>query len=92
MHAVHPVILSLPSFLLPADVFIIHHGDDFTPVCERQKTYRRLFGMIFFGGSESMLAAARQQLATLKILKSRKNGKANSFFISRNIDFAAKTT
>jgi hypothetical protein len=51
-HPAHPVIL--PN-LLPIDVFIIHHGNDFTPVCENQKTYRRLFGMIFFGGFGSLL-------------------------------------
>jgi len=60
MHAVHPVILSLPSFLRPFDILIIHHGNDFTPVRKRQKTYRRLFGMIFFGGSESTLIAYLQ--------------------------------
>jgi hypothetical protein len=67
---------------LPADVFITHHGDDFTPVCENQKTYRRLFGMIFFEGSESMLAAALQQFATRKILKNCENSKTNSIFSS----------
>jgi hypothetical protein len=78
-------------FPLPADVFIIHHGDDFTPVPENQKTYPRLFGMIFFGGFESMVVTARQWLATRKISKNHENSKANSIFISRNIDLAAKT-
>jgi hypothetical protein len=68
--------------LIPTDDFIIHHGHDFTLVPENQKTYRRLFGMIFFGGSESMVAAALQQLATRKILENRQNSKANSFFVS----------
>ena len=45
-------------------VFIIHHGDDFTPVRERQKTYRRLFGMIFFARSDAMLIPYLQRLAT----------------------------
>jgi hypothetical protein len=76
---------------LPADVLIIHHGNDFTPVLENQKTYRRLFDTIFFGGFEPMVAAALQRLATRKILKNRQNTKANSFFVSRNIDLAAKT-
>jgi hypothetical protein len=73
----------LPSrFPLPADDFIIHHGDDFTLVPENQKTYRRLFGMIFFGGSDPMLASVLQQFATRKILKNRQNSKVNSFFDS----------
>jgi hypothetical protein len=38
-----------------------------------------------------MLHTDVQRLATFKISKNRKNSKANSFFISRNIDFAAKT-
>jgi hypothetical protein len=87
-HPAHPVILSP---LLPADVFIIHHGNDFTPNRKNQKTYRRLFGMIFLEGSESMVVAPLQRLATQKILKKRQKSKANSFFVSRNIDLAAKT-
>jgi hypothetical protein len=61
---------------------MINHGDDFTPVRENQKTYRRLFGMIFFGGAASMVVTALQWLATKKISKNRKNSKANSIFIS----------
>jgi hypothetical protein len=38
-----------------------------------------------------MVVAALQQLATQKISKNRENTKANSFFISQNIDLAAKT-
>jgi len=38
-----------------------------------------------------MVVTALQRLATLKILKNRQNSKANSIFISRNLDFAAKT-
>jgi hypothetical protein len=38
-----------------------------------------------------MLVTAWQRLATQKISKNRKNSKANSTFISRNIDLAAKT-
>jgi len=70
---------------------MIYHGDDFTPVRERQKTYRRLFGMIFFGGCASILVPALQWLATPKISKNRQNSKANSIFIFQNIDLAAKT-
>jgi hypothetical protein len=69
-------------FLLPADDFIIHHCDDFTPVPKNQKTYRRLFGTIFFGGPESMLIPCLQWLAMQKFSKNRKNTKANSIFIS----------
>jgi hypothetical protein len=47
--------------------------------------------MIFFGGREALLIPCLQRLATRKILKNRQNTKANSIFISRNIDFAAKT-
>ncbi|HEV7925146.1 MAG TPA: hypothetical protein VGR14_07325 [Verrucomicrobiae bacterium] len=82
---------SPPRFLLPADDFIIHHGYDFTPVRENQKTYRRLFGMIFFGWLEPLLIAYLQRLIMQKTAKNRKNSKANSFLISRNIDLAAKT-
>jgi hypothetical protein len=89
--ASNPAILSLPLFLIPADVFTIHHGDDFTPIPDRQKTYRRLFGMIFFGGFVWMVVTALQRLATRKILKNRKNSKTNSIFIFQNIDLAAKT-
>jgi hypothetical protein len=78
------------SFLSPFDTLIIDHGHEFTPVPENQKTYRRLFGMIFFRGPESMLATALQRLATQKILKNRQNSKANSFFLFQNIDLAAK--
>ncbi len=52
------------SFLIPLDTLMIHHGDDFTPVREYQKTYRRLFGMIYFGGSESILILYLQRFAT----------------------------
>ena len=38
-----------------------------------------------------MLIPYLQRLATLKIPKNLKNSKANSIFISRNIDLAAKT-
>jgi hypothetical protein len=38
-----------------------------------------------------MLIPYLQRLATLKIPINRKNSKANSIFISRNIDLAAKT-
>ncbi len=64
------------GFLLPADVFIIHHADDFTTVRENQKTYRRLFGMIFFGASFSMLTAIPQWLLKLKNVKKSKKSKA----------------
>jgi len=70
---------------------MIHHRDDFTSVAKNQKTYRRLFGMIFFEGSEPMLATALQSFATQKIPKNHQNSKANSIFISRNIGLAAKT-
>jgi hypothetical protein len=61
MHPAHPVIL---SNLIPSDVFILHHGNDSTPVRENQKTYRRLFGMIFFEEFGSLLIANLQRLAT----------------------------
>jgi hypothetical protein len=77
---VHSRPFAVAICLLPADVFILHHGDDFTPVRERQKTYRRLFGMIFFEGSLSMVVPALQWLATLKILKNRKKWKAKCHF------------
>jgi hypothetical protein len=69
-------------FLSPFDTSIIDHGDDFTTVPENQKTYRRLFGMIFFKGSESMVVTAPQWLAAQKISKNRQNTKANSFFVA----------
>jgi hypothetical protein len=51
-----PYLTACPSsFRIPFDALLIHHADDFTPVRERQKTYRRLFGMIFFGGLEPLL-------------------------------------
>jgi hypothetical protein len=81
-HPVHPVILSLPSLLSPFDTLTIDHGYDFTPVLKNQKTYRRLFGTIFFEGSESMLVAALQLFATQKIPKNHKKSKANSIFVS----------
>ena len=71
-HPAHPVILSP---LLPADVFIIHHGNDFTPNRKNQKTYRRLFGMIFFAGSEPMVVTPLQRLAARKNSKTVKTQK-----------------
>jgi hypothetical protein len=71
--------------------FFYSHDENLTRSAKNRKTYRRLFGMIFFGGSEPMLAAALQRLATHEILKNRQNTKANSFFISGNIDLPAKT-
>jgi len=79
---VHPVILSLPSFPCPFDALFIHHGNDFTPVHKNQKTYRRLFSMIFFGGSEALLIPYLQRLAMRKISKNRQKPKTNSIFIS----------
>jgi hypothetical protein len=53
------VLFTVP--LVPLiNTLIIHHGNDFTRVRENQKTYRRLFGMIFFGGFGSMLVAPIQ--------------------------------
>ena len=48
--------------------------------------------MIFFEGSESVVVASLQRLAARKISKNHKNSKANSVFISQNIDLPAKTT
>jgi hypothetical protein len=62
------------------DTFSIHLGHDFTPVRENQKTYRRLFGMIYFGGSESMLVIAAQLLATQEISKRGEKRKAKYHF------------
>jgi hypothetical protein len=82
---------SASKFLSPFDALIIDHGDDFTPVRENQKTYRRLFGMIFFEGYESMVVTALQLVATQKIFKKRKNTKANSIFFCAEGRFSAKT-
>ncbi len=38
------------------------------------------FGMIYFGGSEPMLATALQRLATQKISKNRQNSKSKLDF------------
>src|ERR1700722_16552944 len=67
-------------FFIHFDTFMIDHGYDFTPVRRNQKTYRRLFGMIFLEGSESMVVVYLQWLATLKILKNSKNTKAKYHF------------
>jgi hypothetical protein len=75
-HPFHPVILSLPSFPSPFDSFIIHHGNDLTPVCGYQKTYRRLFGMIFFGASVGMQMTFLQRLPKGKTPKKVKKSKA----------------
>jgi hypothetical protein len=77
MHPAHPVIL--PN-LIPIDVFILHHGNDSTPVRENQKTYRRLFGMIFFRGFGALLIPCLQPLATLKFSKNSKKPKAKYHF------------
>jgi hypothetical protein len=88
---VHSRPFAVAFLLLPDDVFMIHHGIDFTPIREDQKTYRRLFGMIFFGGFFWLLVPNLQWFATLKISKNRQKSKANSIFISQNIDLPAKT-
>jgi hypothetical protein len=75
-----PCVHFTVPFVPLIDSFIIHHGNDFTPVRQNQKTYRRLFGMIFFGGFESMLVTTWQRLATQKILKNRQNTKAKYHF------------
>jgi hypothetical protein len=41
--------------------------------------------------SDSMLVTYLKPLTTQEILKNRQNTKANSIFISRNIDLTAKT-
>jgi hypothetical protein len=56
--------------------FLYSHDENLTRSAKNQKTYRRLFGMIFFGESWPMLITYLQQLATLKILKNRQNTKA----------------
>jgi hypothetical protein len=38
--------LAGPGFTL-IDSLMIHHGDDFTPIRKKRKTYGRLLGMIF---------------------------------------------
>ncbi len=71
--------------------FLYSHDENLTRSAENQKTYGRLFGMIFFGGSEPMLIPYLQRFATQKIFKSRQNTKAKLIFIFQNIDFSAKT-
>jgi hypothetical protein len=71
---------SPPRSLLSTDVFIIHHADDFTAVRINQKTYRRLFGMIFFEGFGTLLIPYLQWFATLKVSKNRKKSKAKYHF------------
>jgi hypothetical protein len=56
----------------PASNFelITHHfGDDLGTKLKNQKTYRRLFGMIFFGGFRALLIAGRQLLTKAKNTK-----------------------
>jgi|SRR5271168_746267 len=52
------------------------HAKNLTISAENQKTYGRLFGMIFFGGLESLLHTVLQRLATHGISKNRQNTKA----------------
>jgi hypothetical protein len=73
------------------DTLLYSHDENPTRSAKNQKTYRRLFGMIFFGGLDSLLIPCLQRLATRNFLKNRKNSKANSIFMARNIDLAAKT-
>jgi hypothetical protein len=70
---------------------ISSHGENLTKRVQNQKTYRRLFGMIFLGGSGSLLMTYMQWLATHKIFKNRQNSKKSVIFLLRNIDFSAKT-
>jgi len=75
-----PCVLFTVPFVPLISTFILHHGDDFTPVRENQKTYRRLFGMIFFGEFRSLLIPNLQLFATLKITKNRQKSKAKYHF------------
>jgi hypothetical protein len=56
------------------------HDENLTRSAKNQKTYRRLFGMIFFGGFGSLLIPDLQWLATRKILKNGQNTKAKYHF------------
>jgi len=47
--------------------------------------------MIFFGGFGWLLVTNLQRFATLQITKNRQKSKANSIFISQNIDLPGKT-
>jgi hypothetical protein len=77
---------------VPSNVdVIIDHGGDLSTRAKKQKTYRRLFGMIFFGGFGATLVAAMQRLATTKSSKNTKNRKANSKYFPPNPRFSAKS-
>jgi len=65
-------------------VFLYFHNENLTKSAKNQKTYRRLFGMIFFGRSESLLWPILQRLATRKIFKNGKNTKAKCHFYFPN--------
>jgi hypothetical protein len=42
------------------------------------KTYRRILGMIFFGGVEAAVVAEKQEFAAEKVPKKRKNAKKSA--------------
>jgi hypothetical protein len=67
-----------------------HSRGDITRSRGITKTYRRLFGTIFFGGVASVEHPQLQPLAGHKIPKNRKNTKKSVFFLERPPGFSAK--
>jgi len=72
-------------------MFLYFHDDHLTRGSKNQKTYSRLFGMIFLGGSGSMEKYEWQPLATEKIFKNRKTLKKNVILFPANALFSTKT-
>jgi hypothetical protein len=58
--------------------FIIHSESDLSMTRKKQKTYRRFFGTIFFGGAPPALLVAGQLFATQEIPQKRKYTKKSA--------------
>jgi hypothetical protein len=83
-HRVLPAHFPFPIELL------IRSCADYGIFRNKQKTYHRFFGTIFFGGVGSPLVVERQRLATEKIPKKRKNAKEYAKNFSSDPGFSAK--
>jgi hypothetical protein len=88
------VAVGLPRNLLCLNdlhIILYFHDENLTLSVQNRKTYRRFLGMIFFGGSGSLVITAWQRFATEKIEENRKNTKKNIILLGADPRFSAKT-
>jgi hypothetical protein len=74
------------------DHLIFDHVAEFTPSCEKRKTYGRFLGAIFLEKVGSALVIERQWVALQQIPKNRKNAKKSVKYFPSDLRFSSEDT